>query len=479
MPVLRRPLRPARPARPAVATAATPVWNRPDTSPYRKVAVWLFWLIIARLIIPGMFDYGKQLGVDTTSEGEALFNHATWLVFFGVSAFLVANRSAIALRLLRTTNRPFLALLALAVCSIAWSIDPAATAARLFHLVTVLLAGIAVATFGWHARRYQEVARPVMTVFMLGSLVFGLVFPDLAIQAPIPPETNSFWVGLAYSKNALGAIASAGVILWVHGWASREVKPWYGLSGIALGVTMLALSRAATFMVATAVVCLLMVVMLRAARGMRPYIPYLVGALALVTVIYGLVILDVVPGLDVLLEPISALTGKDRTFTNRALIWELTRDHIRQSPFIGTGYGAFWAHVGPGTPAYVFSMRMFFNPSECHDGYLEITNDLGLAGLILLLAYLASYLKAALRMIKTDHVQASLYLALLFQQALSGLTESNWLWLGPDFVMFTFATLCLARHRLEADPRWPATVRSGAAASVARAGLAGRRSTLP
>jgi O-antigen ligase len=458
----------------AARAGAAPVWNRADTSPYRKLAVWLFWAIMARLIIPGFFEYGRRLDVDMADEGEALFNHLTWLLFFVVSAFLVVNRSGAALRLLRATNGPFVALLLFALCSLAWSIDPAATAARLFHVATVLLAGMAAATFGWHPRRYQEIVRPVITFFLLGSLIFGLVAPDLAIQQPVPPETHSFWGGLTIGKNALGAIASAGVILWVHGWASREVKPLPALCGTALSLALLVLSRAATHMMATAVVCGLIVVMLRSSRGMRPFTPYLVAFLAAMTITYGLVILDVVPGLDILLDPITALTGKDRTFTNRALIWEITRQHISQSPIIGTGYGGFWAHVGPGTPAYAFAARMFFNPGECHDGYLEIVNDLGFVGLALLLAYLAAYLKAALRLLTSDYVQASLLLGLLFQQVISGLTESNWLWVGPDFLMFTFATLCLARQSMDYGPRRAARGSSAPSIHARRAGIAGR-----
>jgi O-antigen ligase len=121
---------------------------------------------------------------------------------------------------------------------------------------------------------------------------------------------------------------------------------------------------------------------------------------------------------------------------------------------MGTGYGAFWANVRPGTPAYEFFVpRMFFNPTECHDGYLEIINDLGYLGLFLLFGYLGSYLSTAIKLIRINHVQASLYLGFLFQQILAGLSESNWLWLDANFIIFTLATVCLARHRLDLTRR--------------------------
>jgi len=388
------------------------------------------------------------------SEVEQIFNHATWLFFFGAGLWMVFARRGAGLRVLRHTNAGFLLLLLLAAGSVVWSIDPAATLARLFHLVTILLACLGVTIHGWKEGRYQEVVRPVITAFLLGSLIFGLVAPDLAILVPTYPDTGiAYWGGLTIGKNALGSIASAGIILWVHGWASRQVRPLTAVFGVALAVLLLALSRAATHMVSTAVVCGLMLVMLRSPPNLRRYAPYLIGLLTVMIILYGLVILDVVPGLDILLEPITALTGKDRTFTNRALIWQITREHVSLSPVLGSGYGAFWAHVGPGTPANAFVVRMFFNPGECHDGYLEIINDLGFLGLLVLLAYLFTYLMTALKLLKPMHAQATLYLGLLFQQLISGLTESNWLWICPDFMMFTLAALCMAQNMRDLELR--------------------------
>jgi exopolysaccharide production protein ExoQ len=430
------------------------IWRRPDNSPMSRLAVWLFWLIIARLIIPGFFDYGQKVDMIAVARRDAVFNKLTWLLFVAAGACIVFARLSTGQRVLRCTSPWFLALIAFATCSVAWSIDPVASLLRLFHLDVIIIACLSVTIFGWHERRFQEVVRPIITIFLAGSLIFGLVAPDLAIEAPTFPHTEYYWGGLTIGKNALGAIASTGVILWVHGWAAKEVRPLVAACGVALSVTLLVLSRAATYMLASALVCALLILMLRSSRGARRYMPYIIGILVVVTITYGLAVLDVVPGLDAVLTPITALTGRDRSFTNRALIWQITREHISLSPIFGSGYGGFWANVQPGTPAYDFFVpRMFFNPGECHNGYLEIINDLGYLGLLLLFGYLATFLTATLKLLKTNYVQASLYLGLLFQQVLSGLSESNWLWLDAEMFIFTLATICLARHRLEQGSR--------------------------
>ena len=440
--------RSARAVRPATGTPSS-TSRRPDNSSTKFFAVWLFWLITARLIIPGFFDYRVE-DITEAIKNEATFNTVTWLFFAVASAWMVFTRWNIGVGVLCSTNPAFLALILYATCSIAWSIDPGASLRRVFHLVVLIFACLAITIFGWHERRFQEVVRPVITYFLLGSLIFGLVAPDLAIEPPVFPHTEYYWGGLTIGKNALGAIASTGAILWVHGWASREVKPLVAACGTALSFVLIALARAATYMLATSLVCALLILMLRSSRSGRRYMPYVIGALVVVTIAYGLAVLNVVPGLDVILTPLTALSGRDRSFTNRALIWQITREHISLSPIIGSGYGGFWANVQPGTPAYdYFVPRMFFNPGECHDGYLEITNDLGLLGLFLLFGYLGTYLMSALRLLKTNYTQASLYLGVLFQQILSGLSESNWLWLDAEMLIFTLATMCLARHQFD------------------------------
>src|SRR5262249_56806395 len=75
---------------------------------------------------------------------------------------------------------------------------------------------------------------------------------------------------------------------------------------------------------------------------------------------------------------------------------------------------------------------------------------LGYIGLILLLGYLVTYIRQALRLLRSNYAQAALYLALMFQQLLTNLSESHWLFIGHDFIILTLATFGLARSRLDA-----------------------------
>ena len=381
-----------------------------------------------------------------------MFNKITWLSFLAIPCLLLASRISLSMRVLRSTNRYFLLLLAFATLSVIWSVDRVASISRITHALAVILVCFAVAVVGWNATRLQQVTRPVLTILLLGSLIFGLVAPDLAITPPVPPDTNSYWHGLTSQKNQLGSIASIGAILWLHGWASREVKLLPAFAGWVISMACIVLSRSATSLMATVLASILLLMLLRTAPSMRRYMPYIVGIFVTFTLAYSLAVLKVIPALDFLIKPIMVLSGKDPSFSGRTQIWDVIRAHIQLSPLIGSGYGGYWGGPVPTSPSYVFLGIMYFYPSEAHNGYLDTINDLGYVGLVLLLGYIIAFIRQSLRLFRINHSQAGLYLALIFQQLLANLSETHWLYIANDFIVLTLATFGLSRSLLEAMP---------------------------
>jgi len=88
---------------------------------------------------------------------------------------------------------------------------------------------------------------------------------------------------------------------------------------------------------------------------------------------------------------------------------------------------------------------MFFYPTEAHNGYLEIVNDLGYLGLICLLVFLFWFMRQALQLMRVDRSQAALYLALLFQEMVINMSESDWFSRTNTFAVFLLAATCLSR----------------------------------
>jgi len=189
-----------------------------------------------------------------------------------------------------------------------------------------------------------------------------------------------------------------------------------------------------------------MLILLRSPGTLRRYMPYLVAVFAAIILIYCLAVLRLVPGMEVLLQPISMVTGKDLTFSNRTAIWDVLNEHIRLSPWFGSGYGAYWVGPVPTSPSYVMMTRLYFYPTEAHNGYLDVINDLGAVGALCLLGYFARYVRQALLMMRFDRHQGGLYLTLLFRGFIADMSESHWfLCLSADFVIMSLATAALAR----------------------------------
>lgn len=424
-------------------------WLRDDQHSF--LLAGMMWALIILMIVPEGFDYRSLADPAAPTSGGAI-SRGLWLGLLGLSVIIIFWRGGLAWLLARTVN-PFLFLFAaLAIASVTWSIDPTLTSRRLVRMVTMILVCAAFVLMSWHARRYQNVIRPIITIMLLGSIIFGLAFPALAIHQETSAELIGAWRGLANHKNGLGALACFGLILWFHAWLSGEVKTLRALAGGGIAITCLLLSRSSTSLSVALFVMLVLWVLLRSQQGFRPYIPYLIALLMTLVLIYALAILNLIPGMGTLLAPITALTGKDMTLTGRTEIWAIMAEHIRYHPLLGTGYGAYWTPAPtPGTDAYEFVLRMGgFYPGSAHNGYLEVLNDLGWAGLLCLLAYIVMHLWQSHQLLGIDRTQGALYLGLFFQQALTNLSETHWFSvLSVDFVIMTLATMALARGILE------------------------------
>jgi O-antigen ligase len=415
----------------------------------------MVWLMIVLMIVPGSLEYNVVTPAAADSGGNPT-TRALWIVLLVFSLFTVARNAAVTARLLRQVNPFFLVFLVLAAASVLWSTDRAITLVRLIRLSMMVLASVAVVVAAWHPRRFQGVVRPIITLMLIGSLIFGIGWPELAIHDSTSPELVDAWHGLATQKNGFGALASFGFVLWVHAWLAREAKLPLTLVGLAVSGACLYLSRSSTALMATVLTTLFLLTLLRTPAWMKRHMRWLVIALALLILAYSLAILHLLPFSGALLKPISFITGKDLSFTGRAEIWNLMYNYIDQRPLLGSGFGAFW-RADPNLDANGYAIKTALNgfyPASAHNGYLDVMVDLGTAGLLCLIGYLVVHLRQSLRLFVADRSQGALFLALFMQQGLSNLSESHWFSVTSlDFVLMTLATWNLGRALLDLRQR--------------------------
>jgi O-antigen ligase len=379
-----------------------------------------------------------------------------------ILARLVAARS-----LLRHLNRFLLMFLVLVPASYVWSISPSATLARFVSIMSIVSVCTAFCLVGWHPRRFQNVLRPVITLILAASVLMYLTNPEIAIEHG-EGTLKDAWRGICSQKNLFGMISSMGVIFWVHAVLTREVGLIRGLAGAALAFTCVVYSRSSASLLATMLSCIVLLLCLNMPRPLRRYMPYMVGGFVMLVLLYALTILRLVPGLDILLVPVTHLTGKDTTFSNRSEIWAIIQQHVQLSPLLGSGYGAYWTGPVPTSPSFIFLQLMWFYPTESHNGYLEITNDLGFLGLTVLLGYLIQFTRDSIDVMRVQRAQGALFLGLFFQQAIMNLSESCWLEInsGPILPVMILATFALART-LQQQRRTERAVAAAAASAAA------------
>ncbi len=411
------------------------------------IAAVAIWVLIVIMIVPDGLYYGRYATVMPT-EGSTT-SRMIWLSLLAFGVVVPLSRSGMALKLFRQIN-PFLLLFAaLAAASMIWSIDPGVTLRRLVRIMTMLLDAVAFALLSWRTTRFQSVLRPILTLMLVGSIIFVIAAPDLAIEQADAMALVGAWHGLTTQKNGLGSIAAISLILWLHALLSKEKEWWLAGLGAGISLTCLMGSRSSSSIMGAAFACPLMLVMLRPPSGLRRYLPYMIVLFVAILLLYSLAVLNLLPGSSVLLSPIAALTGKDLTFSGRTAIWAVINDHIALSPYLGSGYGAYWVQL-PWSPSMEMKRRLFFYPTEGHNGYLDVINDLGIVGAVCLLGYLATYLRQGILLLATVRPQGILYLTLLFEQLIANLTESRWFnVLTCEFTIMTIATVAMGRTLMD------------------------------
>ena len=416
------------------------------------VLLILFWLIFYQNL-PGNFGLNALPGA--VLDGPAGQGAANWLdrtikvAMIGICLVIIASKWRQTRALLKTLNPGLTAFMVLAPLSVLWSIDSSSTLLRSVTLLTMVLVCFAVAVGGWSRERFQLFAIPPIMYILVASLVVGSLYPDRIIESGEDLSLKNAWHGVTHFKNQFGMIASIGIVFCFHHWLSGGRRVFWALAGIAAGSACLILSRSNTSQLATVVCVLFMVLVLRVPAVRQRYATHIVVGTVAVLLLYQMVVQQMIPGTSILLSPIASLTGKDTTFSSRTMIWDIIKDHIRLAPLLGTGYGAYWTGVSKSTPSYVFEYLMFFYPTEAHNGYLDIVNDLGLVGLACLLAFIFWFVKQALQLMRIDRGQATLYLALLFQQMIMNMSESEWYSRSNSSFVLILAATCLARDLIQ------------------------------
>ncbi len=429
----------------------------------------LFWYIFYQNL-PGNFGLNEMPTGGAVSTGVAIgsdvsapntLDRIMKVCMIVMSLYVIAKHWSLTRSLAKNINVGAAAVLVLAGLSAVWSIEPQATLLRFISLASIVLICFAISLAGWHPRRFQQLAIPPLMFILVVSLVIGMIAPESVKEIGSDISLKDAWHGITLTKNQFGMTASLGVIICCNSWLAGEGRTHWPIAGAAAAFACLILSKSNTSLFATVLSVLFMLLAMRVPVIKRRYTTHVAVAIGSTLLLYELVIQNIIPGAYTLLAPIRGLTGKDATLSARTIIWDVIKEHIQNAPYLGTGYGAYWLGAIARSPSFVFTYLMYFYPSEAHNGYLDIVNDLGYVGLTCLLVFLFFYMRQALQLMRIDRNQASLYLGLLFQQMVMNMSESEWFSRDSIFTILLLGVTCMSRGLLEGRSRAQPAVSAG------------------
>jgi O-antigen ligase len=127
-------------------------------------------------------------------------------------------------------------------------------------------------------------------------------------------------------------------------------------------------------------------------------------------------------------DPSSALgaIGKDVTLTGRTTLWGVVITYIRERPALGWGYNAMWVLGDPTTTFLDAVIGQWGAVKSSQNAFLEVTLELGLVGISVMLMILGAALWRGLRCCRAGIVPLGWFsLVFVVGVILAGLTEQT------------------------------------------------------
>ena len=405
-------------------------------------------LLFAILIFCGLATFGQVPQAGTLESNVVnTYSNALILLLFGALTLVNIRRTADFL--------PFsyllIAFLLLATISALWSVVPELTLRKVASLVTTLLVAIHLTWRFDFAKALTIVGHALLVVLVLSILTVALL-PHVGItQVSDASDLAGTWKGVLATKNSLGWICIAGV--QIYGWRFL-VEPERRLRH--LGCLVLFVFVAAETRSATAFICIALSLFLIAVLNLRRW--QSAKRVALEWLVMGLVGLAFAV---LLLAPASVLDlfGKSADLTGRVPLWLSLMHSIEQRPLLGYGYGGFWVNVNP-EMLRVWALNPW-KPPNAHNGFLEVTLDLGILGLVIAVLFLIVSTRRALAWCRRPDTRWAVYAGcFLIVFIVTSLDETEFLRGGDLFcLLLAFCYFTLLRQKRQSEA--PEAARGG------------------
>ena len=372
-------------------------------------------------LLPSGLSWTDQNDISTLMTGSLGFQ-LQWGGIFVISAIVVARHRALALANLRVMNPFILATLAYSAASTIWSPVDYVTIKKVVQFAGFITFGLAVQSDRKPWTHSIQVMATAITAIELASAVVAIVNPSFGIDEYL----GYAWRGIVSGKNQLGEIGATGTLLWVALWRVNAVSRSMFWFGFGLSLLCVVMSKSSTGATIAALGLFIFWLLYKQHIGSPLWLQRIIVIVGMFLLVIGhlfFVVEGHLPAISEIVEPFANIFDKGADLTGRVDIWEPLILEIRKHWIFGIGYGAFW--LGPGSASQAVLDHLYWTPTQGHNGYLDLLNELGAIGILLLVGLLISHIRSLGRLKLIDRQAAVLFTSILITILFSNITEST------------------------------------------------------
>jgi exopolysaccharide production protein ExoQ len=438
-------------------------WLDRDRKVHTSSALWLpvAWLLLAcSRSVNQWLDIGQATGGISSADQQYVIegnpiDRAVYgaLVVFG-TIVLVRRRRQVGKLL--WANLPIVLFFFYCVLSLLWSDYPDVAFKRWTKAIGDLVMVLIVLSDRQPLEAVKRFLARAGFVLIPLSVLFIKYYPDLG-RGYGRWDYQTFYTGITTNKNTLGVIclffglACVWRLLTMYRDRKRGLRFSHLTAHGIIVAMVLWLFWIANSM--TSLSCFLIGSVLLVAANLRAVIrrPALLHALVAVMILGSVATLFWGVGSGFVKDTMARDTS---TLTDRTNVWKLALS-VAGNPLVGTGFESFW--LGPRLETM---WRGFtWEPSEAHDGYLEVYLNLGWIGVGLLAIVLVTGYRRVIAAFRRHSPLSSLWMTFFVVGVIYNFTEAAFFrMMAPAWIFFLLAIASASvPTRLKASngaPRW-------------------------
>ncbi|NJN87369.1 MAG: O-antigen ligase family protein [Leptolyngbyaceae cyanobacterium SL_7_1] len=302
---------------------------------------------------------------------ESLLRYGIWML---ILAFLGMRWKQSIYTLSR--DLALLTLLILIVASWIWSTSPGLTLYFIREISQWTMLALYIAS-RFSPRQQVGLLSWMMGIGAVLSVGVSLAVPSIGVH--FGDGHDGAWMGVFSHKNFFGSVMVVSYQVFLLRMLYERSQRWLYRLGCALSLGLILASTSKTALM----IAVLLTLFIFFYRNFRAQGRVTVLLLILFSLLLGCVAIVVASNWNELLLSL----GRDPTLTGRVPIWNYTIDKIAERPFIGYGYGAFWAKdsryaLEAGRAVAGWTTLDLWIPPHAHNGFIDMALSVGLLGLI-------------------------------------------------------------------------------------------------